>query len=201
MPVGFLLLRYPGDHMSRLRILFFFGALAVGVTTSIAAADQARGAGDRDDQFVATGCVTRAVAGLRGAGPQSIFLWSRGDVYLAQPDVRFRPSETARPTGTAGVFVPVVYWVDDENDVARHVGRRVEIVGEIGDEFHKGELEFDHDGDVTTIEFDAGGREATARIPTAWLGPQTRGRDVELDVMVRTVDVERVTVLGACASR
>jgi hypothetical protein len=175
--------------------------LAVALTCSFATTVAAQApAGDRDDQFVATGCVTQA-SGVRAAGPQSLFLWSRGEVYLASPDIRFRPSETARPVGTAGVFPPVVYWVDDENDFARYVGQRVEIVGEIDDEFEKGEFEIDHEGDVTEIGFEVNGREATARIPTAWLGPQTRGRDVELDVMVRTVDVEKVTVLGACAGR
>jgi len=156
-------------------------------------------AGDRDDQLVVTGCVMPA-AEVR-TGPHSIFLWSHGDVYLASPELRFKPSEAARPVGTAGVFAPVVYWLDDEDDFAPYVGQRVEIVGEMGDELDSGELEFDHDGDVTEIEFDAGGREARLRIPTAWLGPQTRGRDHEFDVVVRSVDVERVTALGPCVSR
>ena len=177
--------------------LFITVVLACALTT-VAAAQAPTG--DRDEQFVATGCVTPATD-VRAAGPQSISLWSRGDVYLSFPDVRFRPSETARPVGTTGVFLPVVYWIDDENDFAGHVGQRVEIVGELSDEFDKGELEFEHEGDVTKIEFEVNGREASARIPTAWLGPQTAGRDVELDVLVRTVDVEKVTVLGPCPSR
>lgn len=179
--------------------LFLTIALACAWAPAAAAAQVP--AGDHDDQFVATGCVMRTVDGVRGTGPQSIFLWSRGDVYLASPDVRFRPSDTARPVGTTGVFMPVVYWLDDEDDFARHAGRQVEIVGEISDERTTGELEIDHDGEVTKIEFDAGGREATARIPTAWLGPQTRGRDLDLELMVRTVDVEQVTVLGPCTTR
>jgi hypothetical protein len=157
-------------------------------------------AGDTDDQFVATGCVTRT-GDVRSAGPHSILVWSRGDVYLSSVDVRFRPSETARPVGTTGVFMPVFYWLDDEDDFARYVGQRVEIVGELSDELREGEVEFDHEGDFTEIEFDTGGREAKARVPTSWLGPQTRGRDFDIDVMVRTVDVEKVTVLGACAAR
>lgn len=176
-----------------------FLTLAMACAVAPVAAAQAP-AGDRDDQLVVTGCVT-AAGDVRNAGPQSIFLWSRGDVYLAFPDVRFRPSERARPVGTAGTFLPVVYWIDDENDFARHVGHRVEIVGELDDEFDTGELEIHRDGDVTEIEFDMGGREAKARIPTAWFGPQTRGRERALDLMVRTVDVEKVTVLGACTSR
>lgn len=154
--------------MSKFQKLFLTGVLLGALPLS--AGGQTRGAGDRDDQFVVTGCVT-PTADVRAAGPQSIFLWSRGDVYLTFPDIRFRPSEAARPVGTTGVFIPVVYWVDDEDDFARHVGQRVEIVGELSDEFDKGELEIDHEGDVTEIEFEVDGRNATARIPTAWLLP------------------------------
>jgi hypothetical protein len=183
--------------MSRLLTLFL--ALALAATMPLVGTGQTRGIGDRDDQFVATGCVM-PVGDFRSSGLQSLFVWSRGDVYLAFPDVRFRPSDSARPVGTTGA-VPVFYWIDDENDFARHAGRQVEIVGELSDELARGEIEFDHDGEFTEIEFDAGRREATARIPTSWLGPQTQGKDREFDVLVRTVDVEKVTVLGECTRR
>lgn len=185
-------------YMSKLQKLFLTVAIAGGLP--LAADAQTRGAGDRDDQFVVTGCVT-PTADFRSAGPQTLFVWSRGDVYLAFPDVRVKPSETARPVGTTGVLMPVFYWIDDENDFAEHVGQHVEIVGELSDELREGEIEIEHEGDFAEIKFDAGRREATARIPTAWFGPATRGRDIERDVVVRTVDVEKVTVLGACKAR
>ena len=156
--------------------------------------------GDRDDQFVARGCVART-GDVRTAGPQSLFLWSRGDVYLAFPDTRFKPAETSRPVGTTGTLIPVFYWIDDEDDFAKHVGQRVEIVGELSDDIDKGEIEIKHSGDLTEIEFEVNGHEATASIPRAWLGPATAGNDAEFDVAVRTVDVEKVTVLGPCTSR
>jgi hypothetical protein len=157
-------------------------------------------AGDSDDQFVITGCVVRS-GDAREAGPHSMLVWSRGDVYLSSPTTKVKPAETAQPVGTSGPVVPVVYWIDDENDFAKHVGQRVEIVGELSDEIDDAELEIEVDGAFTEIEFDAGGREATARIPTSWFGPQTRGRDFDADVAVRTVDVEKVTVMGACTTR
>lgn len=169
-------------------------ALAVALALPAFAGAQAP-AGDRDDQFVVTGCVTPA-GDARGAWSHSILVWSRGNVYLSSLDARFKPSE--RPVGTSGPLTPVFYWIDDEDDFAKHVGQRVEIVGEISDDLEKGEIEFDHEGDFTDIEFDVKGHEAKARIPTAWLGPQTRGLDTELDVTVRTVDVEKVTVQGPC---
>jgi hypothetical protein len=184
--------------MRRLQQLFLAAALATSLPVATDA--QTRATGDRDDQFVATGCVM-PTADFRSAGPQSLFVWSRGDVYLAFADVRIRPAETDRPIGTTGPFMPVFYWIDDENDFAKYAGQHVEIVGELSDELRGGEIEIESKGEFTEIEFDAGGREASARIPTVWFGPATRGRDIEKDVVVRTVDVEKVTVLGECKTR
>ena len=40
--------------------------------------------------------------GVRTAGPHSMMVWSKGDVYLSSPSASIKPSETARPVGTAG---------------------------------------------------------------------------------------------------
>jgi hypothetical protein len=148
--------------------------------------------GDHDDQFVVQGCVM-PTSDFRAGGTPSLFVWSRG-VYLGAPDTRFRPAETRR----SGVFFPVFYWIDDEDDVARHVGQRVEIVGELSDDLDKGEIDIDHHGDFTEIEFEVNGHDAQVLVPRAWLGPATADEDAEFDVAVRTVDVERVTPLGPC---
>jgi hypothetical protein len=183
--------------MSSFRKLFI--GVAALLTLPAAAVAQTP-AGDRDDQFVVRGCVM-PTSDIRTDVPQSLFLWSRGEVYLAYPDTRFKPAETARPVGTTGVFMPVFYWIDDENDFAKYKGQRVEIVGELSDDFKKGEIEITQKDNFTEIEFEVKGREAKARVPSDWFGPQTRGKNSEFDVAVRTVDVEKVTVLGSCASR
>jgi hypothetical protein len=78
--------------------------VSIGFACVLPAAAGARAQnGDHDDQFVVTGCVAPATH-LGSAGPPSLFIWSRGDVYLAYPDVRFRPAQTPN---AAGVFVPV----------------------------------------------------------------------------------------------
>jgi hypothetical protein len=82
--------------------------------------------------------------------------------------------------------------------LVKHAGQRVEIVGELSSELDKGEFEVEHKGPFTEIEFDVGSREAKVQVPSSWLGPLTPGKDAEFDVVVRTVDVEKVTALGAC---
>jgi hypothetical protein len=155
--------------------------------------------GDKDDQFVVTGCVTRE-ANVRSAGPYSLMVWSRGDVYLASPSAKLKPS-AAQPIGTTGTTGTLFYWLNDDDDFAKFAGQRVEIVGELSDEIDHAEVEMKVEGDFTEVEFDAGGREAKAKIPTSWFGPAVRGKEIEADVAFRTVDVEKVTVLGPCATR
>jgi len=177
----------------------FLSAAIVMIVTSAASA-QTKPAGDKDDQFVITGCVMRT-KDVRAAGPQSMMVWSKGDVYLASPSTRVKRSETARPVGTAGAPGTVFYWLDDEDDFAKYAGQRVEIIGELSDEIDHAEIEMKPAGDFTEVEFDAGGREAKARIPTAWFGPAVRGKDLESDIAFRSVDVEKVNPLGPCTTR
>jgi hypothetical protein len=177
----------------------FLAAAGLALAAGTASA-QTKPAGDADDQFVITGCVTRA-QDVRTAGPHSMMVWSKGDVYLSSPSTRLKPSETARPVGTAGAPGTLFYWLDDEDDFAKYAGQRVEIVGELSDEIDHAEVELESEGDFTEVEFDAGGREARARIPTSWFGPAVRGRDLEADIAFRTIDVEKVTPMGPCTTR
>jgi hypothetical protein len=179
---------------------FLMASLALLVATALSGAAAAQTTvGDKDDQIVITGCVM-ASGQHHTQGPRSMLVWSKGNVYLDAAATDIKPADTIdRPVGTGGPHASVFYWIEDENDFAKYVGRRVEIVGELSDRLKKGEVEVRNKGQFTELEFDAGGREAKARVPSDWLGPQTPGKNAEFDVMVRTVDVEKVTVVGACA--
>ena len=191
-----------------MRKAFFFAAFLL-VFTAVGSAHpstNARGAlsavegqqapaGDKDDQAVITGCVQ--ASGSRGtAGPRSLIVWSKGDVYLETATVQTRPAE--RAAGTAGSREMLFYWIDDENDFSKHAGQEVEIVGEISGELKKGEFEVNNKGAFTELEFEVGRRETKVLVPSAWLSSQTPGKDAEFDIVVRTVDVEKVTPLGPC---
>jgi len=81
--------------------------------------------------------------------------------------------------------------------VAKHVGQRIEIVGELDDDTEKGEIEIDHMDHFTEIEFEWDGKDVKARVPTTWLGPETPAKDAEFDIAIRRVDVEKVNVISA----
>jgi hypothetical protein len=168
----------------------------VAALTATAAAQQAP-AGDKDDQVVISGCVMTA-GDHDTSSPRSLLVWSKGDVYLESATTTVKPSEHGTPVGTSGASEPIFYWIDDDDDLAKHAGHQVEIVGELSDELDEGEFEVDHDGEFTEIELDVNGKEAKARVPSAWLGPATAGKDSEFDVAVRVLDVERVNMTGSC---
>jgi hypothetical protein len=61
------------------------------------------------------------------------------------------------------------------------------------------EVEFNAQKDNTTVvEIKKGGKERKALVPTSWLGPALQGKDFKQHLSVRTIDVEKVTPLGAC---
>jgi hypothetical protein len=155
--------------------------------------------GDRDDQIIITGCVMRGIEN-NTQGPRSMLVWSKGDVYLETATTEFKSSDTIdKAIGTGGVHAPVFYWIDDEDDFGKYLGSQVEIVGELNDRLKKGDVELRKKGAFTEIAFDAGGREAKARVPSQWLAPDTPNKNARFEVIVRTVDVENVTPLGPCA--
>lgn len=174
-------------------------AVAIAAAMGLPAAAQQR-AGDKDDQVVITGCVMRS-GDDKTSGPRSLLVWSRGNVYLESASTQTKPSEAARPIGTAGLHEVIFYWIDDENDLQPYAGHQVEIVGELSDKLEKGEFEVDHNNPFTEIEFTVNGRETEVQVPSSWLGPGTDAKDAEFDILVRTIDVEKVSSLGMCGSR
>lgn len=177
--------------MGSLSKLVLTGALVAGFAAP-AAAQQPR-VGDKDDQMVITGCVMHS-GKKNSTGPRSLLVWSKGDIYLDESTIATtKPSE--RPVATAGTDEIVLYWLDDDDDFSKHAGKRVEIVGEMSD-LDKGEIEVENKGPFTEIEFEVKGRDTTVHVPTAWLMIPEKEKD--FDVLVRTVDVEKVTVMGTC---
>ena len=142
-----------------------------------------------DDDITIRGCITQARP-LPNVAPTTL-MWSRSDIMLSA-------AEMSAPAAAAGVF----YWLDDDddNDLSKHVGQRIEIKGELED-FEKGEVEIEEDGEFTEIELDLDGQKETARVPTSWLGPGAPRRDREFDIVARRIDVKDVRVLGACGIR
>lgn len=144
------------------------------------------------DSIAITGCLARVTASPSIA-PTSL-VWSKGDLMLA--GAAAAGANVAVPAGTTGVGSRVFYWLDEEEDLTEHLGKQVQIKGEV-DDFETGEIEIDRDDDYAIVKLELDGEEEEIRIPMAFLGRGIRD-DVDLDIVARKVDVDGVDVLGPC---
>ena len=122
------------------------GALAMAAAfVATLGAQQPAVTGD-DDDITIRGCVREV--DLRTTNP-SLLVWSRSDLMLVGAEAA--GADAPNPIGTAGFAGRVFYWLDDDEDLAKHVGQRIEIRGDLED-IEKGEIEIDQDGAFTKIE-------------------------------------------------
>jgi hypothetical protein len=144
------------------------------------------------DDITITGCIVPAAEVT--SSPEALF-WSRGGLMLAGAGAAAVPNTNA--VSASGLSGRVFYWLDDDEDLRKHLGKRVEIKGEIED-LEDGEIKVSRDGDFTEIELDIDDDKETARVPTSWFGAATP-KDAEFKIAVREVDVDEVRELGVCA--
>jgi hypothetical protein len=153
---------------------------------TMAAANQQPAVVVNDDDITIRGCVGRVQPGSVTTAP--LLVWTRGDIMLGN----------ASALGTGRLTERVFYWLDDDEDLSKHIGQMIEVKGDLGD-IEKGEVDIERDGDFTKIELKLDGKTEKARVPTAWLGVP-RG-EAEFDIVTRKIDVDEVTVIGACPIR
>jgi hypothetical protein len=164
--------------MTRLRMAL--SAALVTLTTAGVSAD--------DKDVVLRGCVTDASAPSVVA--PSRFVWSRSDIMLAAAEAR-SPAVPLRDR--------VFYWLDDDEDLTKHRGQRVEIEGELED-LEKGKVEIDRKDDYTKVKLKLDGKTEEAKVPSSWLNSWATAKDQEFEIVARRIDVKKVTALGACGS-
>jgi len=163
------------------------GALALCCATAAVAAQEPSVEVDGDDITI-QGCVLEADA---AAQAHPVLVWTRGGIMLNN-------ATTVRGGRPQALPEQVFYWLEGDDPLAKHVGQRVEVEGELGD-FEKGEVEIERDGAFTNIELKLDGDTEQARVPTAWLAaPRDEG---EFDIVARKIEVDDIDVLGACAAR
>lgn len=141
-----------------------------------------------DDDITIRGCITE-VRSPSVTAP-SVLVWSRSDIMLAAAEALQEP---------AGLTGRVFYWLDDEDDMAEHLGRHVEIKGELED-FEEGKVKMERDDGYTKVKLELDGKTEEARVPTSWLRSSTNRDedDQEVKIVVRKIDVKDIKVLGNC---
>jgi hypothetical protein len=178
-------------------------ALAAAALVVPAAAQQ-RASDDRT--ILIRGCVVPADKEHPNVN-RSLLVWSDDNVMLTSVVTEMSASPGApngqpnAAVGTSGSKETIFYWLDDDvDDVAKHVGKAVEITGRMEREFKKGEMEIEHRDGFTEVKFEAHGKDVKARVPAGFLGEDAR-KDAEYAVTLRDVDVRNVRVLSESCSR
>jgi hypothetical protein len=143
------------------------------------------------DRITMTGCIVPAAEVT--SSPEALF-WTRGGLMLAGAGAAAAPAANA--IDARGISGRVFYWLDDDEDLGKHLGKRVEIKGELED-LEDGKIKVSRDGDFTEIELDIDGDKERARVPTSWFGSAAL-KDAEFKIAVREVEVDEVRELGVC---
>ena len=147
-----------------------------------------------DDDITIRGCVSSRNS--QPADIPSMLVWSRSDIMLAGATAL--DGRAPASFGENGLTGRVFYWLENDEDLAKHVGQMVEIKGDLKD-FEKGQIDVKRDGAFTEMKLELGGKEEKVRVPTSWLGPASSHDDhQEFDILGQKVDVDDIKVLGAC---
>ncbi len=93
----------------------------------------------------------------------------------------------------------IFYWLDDDDDLGKYRGQKVEIQGELED-IEKGKVEIDRKDDYTKVKLHLDGKTEEAKVPSSWLNEWANPKDQKFEIVARRIDVKKVNVLGACGS-
>jgi hypothetical protein len=168
-------------------------ALSLGVAEVSAqvASAPARPTGD-DNDITITGCVVKGDGGY--------VLSNVVDDTAAAARAAGLPS-TPQPRGTV---MPgrVLYWLDDDEDLAEHAGQRVEVKGELKGDVEAGKISAEREGGLVELEFKVNGeRTVTVKVPDVPASVGTAGsvgdKEVEVHYIVRKVDVDSIKMLAS----
>jgi hypothetical protein len=167
------------------------GLLACSVCLSAPFISGAAVLGGQDKGVTLKGCL------VKGEGDGSGYLLTN---LPAEPAWQRSADATIQPSvvGTTGGFESVFYWLDGDNDLQKNIGHQVEIKGDLKGDLEDGEIEMDRKDKWTELKVKSDGRTMKANVPNASLFPAPGAdRDKKVQVLVRKVDVEHVTMLAA----
>ena len=176
--------------MRSLRIVLA-GLIACTIAVATVQADFASPFRFDDKSIKLTGCLVKG----------------EGDGGYLVTNLPSEPASTASATaivpsavGTSGGSAPMFYWLDDNHDLERHVGHRVEIDGRLKGDLKEGEIKLERRNNWTDVTVKSDGRSMKAVVPNASMfpaSPRDERSNRKVAAIVRKVDVEHVRMLAA----
>jgi hypothetical protein len=94
------------------------------------------------------------------------------------------------------------HWLKDDDDLEKHAGHKVEVVGKLDNEIDQGKIKIERKDGMARIEFQADGEsKVTIKTPEPLTTVGTSGaapdRDKTRRVSIRKIDVKSVKVLAS----
>ena len=163
--------------------------IAVGLSTHLIGQQPVAVSGDKNDKVTLVGCVIKGDGG---------YLLSNADGW--EP---FSPGAASTTVASASsVAGRTFYWLKDDNDLEKHAGRKVEVVGKLDKEIDQAKIKVEREDGMTKIEFKADGESKVtikAPEPITTVGTSGAGsdRDKTTRVAIRKIDVKSVKVLAS----
>lgn len=165
--------------------------LALSLSGYLAAQQPAPVHASNDDQVTLVGCVIKGDGGY--------VLANAAEPTWASPGAAASASAPASATTIAG---RTFYWLDDDDKIDEHAGRRVEVIGKLEDEIDRGRISVERENGMIEIEFKADGeRKVTVKVPETPSAVGTAGavadREADYRVVIRKIDVKSVKVVAS----
>lgn len=163
--------------------------LAAGLSAHVIGQEPVAVAADRDDKLTVIGCVVKGDGGYVLSNVADIGAASAG-------------SAATTVTSASNVAGRIFYWLDGDNDLSEHAGRKVEVVGKLDNEIDKAKISVEREDGMVEIEFKADGeRKVTVKVPEmpAPVGTSggLSGRESTHRIFVRKIDVKSIKVLAS----
>jgi hypothetical protein len=167
----------------------FAALIAVGLSTQLIGQQPVAVSADKNDKVTLVGCVIKGDGG---------YVLSNTDGW--EPFAPGAPSTTV--ASASNVAGRTFYWLKDDNDLEKHAGRKVEVVGKLDNEIDQGKIKVEREDGMTKIEFKADGEsKVTIKTPDplTTVGTSGAGPDREKThrVAIRKIDVKSVKVLAS----
>ena len=164
-----------------------FGALAaLGLSVQLVGQQPVPVNANADDRVTLVGCV------IKGDG--GVVLSNVADPWRSSS----AGSTATTVTSASSVAGRIFYWLDGDNDLDDHAGRRVEVVGKLDKEIDNAKISVEREDRLVEIEFEADGeRKVTVKVPETPAAVGTSGRESTHRVVIRKIDVKSIKVLAS----
>jgi hypothetical protein len=167
------------------------GALvAVGISAHLIGQQPATLQANADNKVTVVGCVIKGDGGFVLSNPADP--WESNASGSAATTV----------TSASNVAGRTFYWLNDDDDLDEHAGRKVQVEGKLEKDIDQGMISVEREDGMVEIEFKADGeRKVTVKVPDASAAVGTSGaisdREKAYRVVIRKIDVKSVKVLAS----